>query len=115
MKLQGLKSENGVLIGIAFLLVSLGAFLALGFTGLRTAAGMLIVFFLPFYLIFDNFNLGQEEKIAFSFFTGITVFPSLAYWLGFVLPFKISIFAVFILLLAVGYLSKKFIGKGHVS
>ena len=87
----------------------------LGFIGLRTVLGILIIIFLPFYLIFDNFNLSQEEKISFSFFVGIMMFPSLAYLLGFIVPFKISIFVTFVSLLILGYLLKKYLKYGLIA
>ena len=102
-----LKSENNVLFGIALLLIISGSFAILGFTGLRTILGIIIIMFLPFYLIFDNFSIEQREKILFSFFVSIILFPSLVYWLGFIVPFKISIFVIFIALLVAAYAIKK--------
>lgn len=106
-----LKSENNILFGIALLLVISGSFAMLGFTGLRTVLGIIIIMFLPFYLIFDNLGIEQGEKVIFSFFVSITVFPSLTYWLGFVVPFKMSIFVIFTALLIAAYTIKKFSKK----
>ena len=89
-------------------MVILGSFAILGFTGLRTVLGIIIVIFLPFYLILDNLSIDQGEKVLFSFFISITVFPSLVYWLGFIVPFKMSIFVIFIALLVAAYIIKKF-------
>ncbi len=75
-------------------LILSGSFAISGFTGLKAIAGLTALVFLPFYLIFRIFNLSRAEKIIFSFFAGIIIFPSLAYWLGFILPFRISILAV---------------------
>ena len=109
MKLPGLKSENSAVIGIVLALISLSAFLVFGFAGFRTILGIILLMFLPFYLVFDAFSLSQPEKAAFSFFTSIMIYPSLVYWLGFVVPFKISIFAVFAALLIAAYAMKKFL------
>ena len=106
-----LKSESTALLGIVLIFIILGSFIALGFTGLRTILGMIIIVFLPFYLIFYSFNLSQGEKVLFSFFIGIILFPSLVYWLGFLISFKISIFIVFLALLIAAYLIKKFLKK----
>src|SRR3989338_1564498 len=106
-----LKSESTALLGIVLIFIILGSFIILGFTGLRTILGMIIIVFLPFYLIFHSFNLSQGEKVLFSFFIGIMLFPSLVYWLGFIMPFKISIFIVFLVLLITAYLIKKFLKK----
>lgn len=101
-----LKSENNLLFGIAALLVILGSFAILGFTGMRTILGMIAVMFLPVYLIFNNFSLNEGEKVIFSFFISIMAFPSLTYWLGFIIPFRFSIAAVFVLLLLTSFLLK---------
>ena len=103
-----LKSEYNASFAIALFFFAVGSFLALGFTGLRTVSGMILLMFLPFYLIFNALNLTQSEKIAFSFFAGITLFPSLVYWLGFIVSFKISIFIVVIALLIAAYTANKF-------
>ena len=101
------KSELTVLFGIVFVLFTLESFALLGITGFRTMMGYAAVVFLPFYIIFNNFSLSPGEKLAFSFFAAITIFPSLVYWLGFAVPFRLSIFIVFAALLAVAYAIKK--------
>ena len=109
------KSENNVLLGIMLVLIVLSSYLMLGLAGARTVLGMMIVVFLPFYLIFNNFNLSQAEKITFSFFVSIAIYPSLAYWLGFIVPFRISVLAVFILLIILSFALKKFRKKSSPS
>ena len=103
-----LKSENKLFFGILPVLVAMGTFITLGFTGLRTIVGITLIMFLPFYVILNNFSLKQSEKVMFSLFLSIVIFPSLAYWLGFIVPFKVSIFAVFTILLITAFLIKKF-------
>ena len=110
-----LKSQNSILGIIALAIVSVGSFLLFGIIGLRTILGTIILFLLPSYMIFDSFNFTGEEKAFFSFFAAIAIIPSLVYWIGFVIPFRISIFAVFVLLLAVGYIIKKSIKKPAIS
>lgn len=85
-----------------------------GFIGFRTLLGIIIIF-LPFYFIFKNFDLSQSEKFVFSFFVSIALFPSLVYSLGFVVPFRISIFVVFIILILVAILIRKFLKKKSFS
>lgn len=104
----GFKSENNIFFGIIFVLITIISFLILGFTGLRTILGLLVIMFLPFYFIFNNFNLSISEKVVFSFFVSIMLFPSLVYFLGFIIPFKIAIFVVFILSIASGFIIKRF-------
>ena len=103
-----LKYENSVLLGIILLVISLFSFLILGFTGLRTILAVIIAMFLPFYLILNNFDLTQSEKFAFSFFIGIMLLPSLVYWLGFIVPFRISVFVTLVILILTAYAIKKF-------
>lgn len=91
----------------AVALLSVLCFLLLGFVGLRTVVGFFILMIAPLYLIFSALNCSELEKIAFSFFTGITLVPSLVYWLGFVVPFKIAIFLVFLALIGVGITLRK--------
>jgi uncharacterized membrane protein len=103
-----LKYENKVLFGVISLFVILASFMLFGFIGLRTILGMIFILFLPFYFIFNNFDLSQAEKVTFSFFTSIMSFPSLVYWLGFIVPFKISIFITLSMLLIIAFLIAKF-------
>ena len=101
------KYEAMILFGIILVLITLESFALFGIAGFRTVLGFAAIVFAPFYLIFNNFSLSGGEKIAFSFFAGITVFPSMAYWLGFAVSFKISIFIIFAALLIVAYTIKK--------
>lgn len=107
-----LKSEDNILLGIAVILISFASFLMLGTAGLRVILGIVFIMFLPFYLLLHNSSLSQQEKIAFSFFISIALFPSLVYWLGFAVSFRISIIAVFLLLLILPYIISK-ISKKH--
>lgn len=95
-----------------FLLVCLAmilafSFLLFGVAGLRVALGIIFVS-LPFYLIMNNFELGEGEKFVLSFIFGVTIFPSLVYALGFLISFRISIFIVFIFLMMAAILVWKF-------
>ncbi len=100
------KHENKIIFGIALIIASLGSFMLLGASGLKTMLGAIVIMFLPFYLIFDYFSLSDEEKIIFSFFASITIFPSLTYWLGFIVPFRIAVLAVFLAMMLAAYLPK---------
>jgi apolipoprotein N-acyltransferase len=103
MKLiKSLKNNKGVSVLIVSILV-FGILLILGLIGVRVLLGITILMLVPFYLILDNFKLENKEKAIFSFFIGITIFPSLVYFLGFIVPFRISILIIFLTLLAVSY------------
>lgn len=103
-----LRNENNMMMAAFLIVASLGSFALFGISGLRTALGIFVFIFLPFYLILNNFDLSQSENAVFSFFIGITLFPSLVYWLGFVVPFRISVLVVFAVLLIAGFFIKRF-------
>lgn len=105
------KIENIGFIGIVVIIILLFFYFILGFSGMMTALGIIVLFILPMYLILDNFDLSQDEKIVFSFFIGVGLFPAIAYWLGMLISFRIAIFITFIVLIVAGYLVKKFYKK----
>ena len=103
-----IKLDDKTTIGIILVLIALFSFIFLGFMGFKVIFGMLLVFFLPFYLILDNFNISRSEKVIFSFFIGIGIFPALVYWLGVLISFKLAIAISFILFISLGFILKKF-------
>lgn len=105
--------EDMAFIGILAALILIFFFYILGTSGLMSALGIILIFILPIYFILNNFKLDNDEKIVFSFFIGAGIFPSIAYWLGTLISFKISIFMTFILLLILGFLIKKYYKKAH--
>jgi len=103
-----IKFDDKITMEIILILIGLFSFIFWGFTGFKIIFGILLVFFLPSYLILDNFNISRSEKIIFSFFIGIGVFSSIAYWLGVFISFKLAIAITFVFLVLVGVLIKKF-------
>lgn len=103
-----IKLGNKITVLIILGLIALFSFVFLGFTGFKVLFGMLLVFFLPFYLILDNFNLSRSEKVIFSFFIGVGIFPAIAYWLGVFMSFRLAILVVFVFLVSVSILLKRF-------
>ena len=99
--------EFAAFLLVCSLTILLFLFLLFGIAGLRVALGILFIS-LPFYLIANNFDLGEGEKFVLSFVFGITVFPSLVYLLGLLISFRVSIFIVFAVLMIVAFLAKKF-------
>ena len=83
------------MVGIALIF----SYLILGFSGMMAVVGIVLLFMLPIYLILNNFELEQDEKIIFSFFIGVGVFPSITYWLGLLISFRIAILITFVMLL----------------
>tara|TARA_B100000315_G_C14595441_1_gene598746 strand:+ start:21 stop:350 length:330 start_codon:yes stop_codon:yes gene_type:complete len=99
--------ENMAFIGILIAVILIFFFYILGFSGAMSALGIILIFVLPTYFILNNFKLDNDEKIVFSFFIGVGIFPSIAYWIGTFISFKLSIFITFLILLGVGFLVKK--------
>ena len=83
------------MVGIALIF----SYLILGFSGMMAVVGIVLLFMLPIYLILNNFELEQDEKIIFSFFIGVGIFPSITYWLGLLISFRIAILITFVMLL----------------
>ena len=83
-------------------LIIIFSFAALGITGARTIIGSLLLFFIPCYLLLNKVGLPADEKIIFSFFLGIGLFPSLVYYLGFFVGVRKAIIVVFVILLVMG-------------
>ena len=105
------KIENIGLIGIVLVVILLFLYFILGFSGMMAGLGIILLFIVPVYLILDNFDLGQDEKIVFSFFLGVGIFPALVYWPATIISFRLSIFITFVVLLVVAYLVRKYVKK----
>ncbi|MEA2038034.1 MAG: hypothetical protein U9O94_11100 [Nanoarchaeota archaeon] len=105
------KLDDKTTLAIILVLIALFSFIFLGFIGFKVIFGMILVFFLPFYLILNNFSLSRSEKIIFAFFIGVGIFPSITYWLGVIISFRLAIAISFILLLLTAFLIKKFLKK----
>jgi apolipoprotein N-acyltransferase len=101
------KIENLGFIGIITAAVLIFFYFILGVSGMMSALGIILLFIVPLYLILDNFELDQDEKIVFSFFIGVGIFPAIAYWLGMFISFRIAILITFIVLIVVGILVRK--------
>ena len=102
------KYEKLIYAGIGLSIAALFSWAFLGVAGFRTVMGFAIFVFAPFYLILDSFKLKESEKIIYSITLGFILFSSFAYWLGFVISFKLGIFVVFVVLIIFGLLLKKF-------
>ena len=91
-------------------IILLFSFILFGLTGVRTILGILILLFLPFYLILNNFNLDELEKIFFSFFIGIALFPLFVWYLNKIVPsLRVTIILTFIILISISlFLRRKF-------
>lgn len=90
-------------IGIALLFAIL--FLMLfSITGVLALLVMGIAFCLPMYFLIKKTSLEPEEKIFYPFFIGIGIIPTLVYWLGTLISFRLSVLIVVVLLTALSLL-----------
>ena len=103
--------ESKIFTAAILALTAIFFFVVLGATGLVVFAGTIFLFILPTYLILDNFELPQQEKIVFSFFVGIGIFPSIVYLLGLIISLRIAIAITFILLIVIAFMTKKYMKK----
>ncbi len=89
--------------------ITLSFFLVLfGITGARTIIAIPLFFFLPFYLILNNFELPAGEKIVFSFFIGLGIFSSFVYYISILVSsVRIAIAITFVILIAAAFLIKR--------
>ena len=102
------KEERELLIFVLILGIGIGtfSFIVFGLTGIRVFAGIIFIS-LPFYFILDNFELAEAEKFVFCLLIGFTLFSGLAYQLGLVISFRLSIFIIFLALIAIAFTIKK--------
>lgn len=107
-----MKNKN-IYLGLgALVCVLLESFILFGFTGLKTVAGLLVLFILPAYMILDNFDLETGEKLFFSFFIGIGIFPLLVWYANRIVPsLRVSILITAIVVILLGLFLKFKKGK----
>ena len=107
MKLSNDSKELIVFLSIIAVVIAIFSFALFGITGVRVFIGIIFMS-LPFYLLLDNFKITPGEKFVFSIILGITILPSLAFLLGFVISFRLAILAVFIVLVIAAVTLKKY-------
>ncbi len=77
--------------------------LLFGFVGFTTVAVFWLLFIVPAFLIINNLELDDEEKVYFSLFISLGVFPIAVYYFNRIIPsFRISTVAVFLVAVAFG-------------
>ena len=101
------RIENRGCMGILALAVMAFFYLILGFSGMMTILGIILLLMFPAYLILNSFELEQDEKIIFSFFLGAGIFPSITYWIGMLISFRIAIAVTFIILIITAFIINK--------
>ena len=110
-----MKAEMKEYMGMGIILIAAMAFFyfILGLAGMVSVLGIFLLFIAPMHLILDNFELSRDEKTIFSFFIGVGILPSLAYWIGLLISFKIAILASFIVLIIIGFFIRGYKGGKH--
>lgn len=96
------KMEKYKIIGIILVAVLAFFYFILGLDGMMSVLGIFLLFIAPMYLILGNFSLEEDEKLVYSFFIGVGILPSLAYWIGLFISFKMAILMAFVLLILAG-------------
>ena len=92
---------------VILLVMLIFSFALFGVNGIRVMLGIIFIS-APFYFILHNFGLNESEKFVFSALLGFTIFPSSAYILGLVMPFRIAIAAAFIVFLGIAIALTKY-------
>lgn len=105
---MAIDKEDLIFFGIVTAILAVFFYYILGISGAVSALAIALIFIVPAYLILDNFELGKDEKIVFSFFISTGIFPIFSYWLGTVMSFKLAIIITFAILIAAGILVRRF-------
>ena len=112
---MALDKEDLFFFGILAVILAVFFYKILGIPGVLSVLSIILIFILPAYFILDNFNLDRDEKLAFSFFISVGIFPIFSFWLGMFISFKAAIIITFALLLAAGFGLRKIRGAGKFS
>ena|SRR3989338_2695759 len=96
------ETEKYNVIGIILTGVMIFFYFILGLDGMMSVLGIFLLFIAPMYFILGNFALEEDEKLAYSFFIGAGILPSLAYWIGIFISFKVAILVAFVVLILAG-------------
>src|SRR3989344_9298710 len=106
MKLDSAKWLSCIL-AVAFV-----AFLLFGFAGFRSVIAIAVLFIVPSWLLLRKTGLDLEEKMFFSLFIGLGLFPLLVFAVNQLVPsFRLSIAAAFAAIAAVAFSWPKILGK----
>ena len=107
MNLKSEMKELLVFASIIILIIGIFSFVIFGIAGFRVFAGIIIIS-IPFYLILNNFELSESEKLIFSILLGLTIFPSLVYLFGLLISFRISMVLAFAIFIIIAIILRKY-------
>jgi len=106
---MNLVKVNTIIGAASLVIILLLSLMLFEVTGLRVMFTVILLFFIPSYLILRNFELEQDEKIIYSLFLGLGIFPSLVYWLGLLTSITTAVMIVFVVLMLFSLVLPKFI------
>ena len=107
-----LKIGNREVFFIIVALIAIFLFALFRVMGLRILFAFLTLTF-PLYLIINNFEFDLSEKIIFSVYSSIGIFPTITYFLGLAVGnLALAIAITFLLLLGIGLAINKLKKKG---
>lgn len=105
---MSLSKEDLIFFGILAAILAVFFYKILGMPGVLPVFAIILIFIIPAYVIMDNFDLSRDEKLVFSFFISVGIFPIFSFWLGTVISFKLAIIITFALLAAAGIFIRRF-------
>ncbi|GEM_PF-4183954 len=89
---------------IAVIVILLFGALIFGVAGFKALAVFMLVFLVPAYAIINNLDLAGDEKLFFSMFISLGVFPIFVWFLNkFLSSFRLSTVMVFAVAVAFGF------------
>ena len=102
------KLGNWAIVLISTVIVALFLFWVFGTQGVQLLIPVFILG-VPLYLIFNNFKFDFSEKIVFSLYASIGIFPSFVYFLGlWIGNLIVAVGITFFLLSGIGMVLSKF-------
>lgn len=104
MKLIKHPCTTGVILTVVALIIVSFWF---GFTGFKTLALLVLIYFVPMHMIMSKFALTPGENVIFSFALASAIVPTITYYLGFLVGMKWAIWIGFIILLVIALLVNK--------
>ena len=111
MRIAQLSKEHlAWLVGLFSIAVF--AFILFGLAGFRVIVALAILFVAPVLVLLRSVNLDFDEKVFFSLFIGIGLFPLLVWYINQALPsFRVSIVAALSVAAAAGFFAPRISGR----
>jgi len=103
---------------VTLIVISLVFTLLFGFSGLKSFLILILIFFLPTFVLINNLDLDSDEKVFFSLFISLALFSLVVWYVNRVIySLRISVIVAFFLLilagLGLGFYNKKYSKPKH--